>query len=72
MSNLKSIQEWDLIHSLKEGKTFFAGYYACLCANLRVGEPDISEEQAIKFFEERKKEAEQFYRDLMSEYVKGN
>lgn len=51
---------------------FFAGYWAALCAIRGIGEPDVSEAAGIRFMEDREREGEQFYKDLIKRYAEGN
>lgn len=53
-------------------RAFFGGAWAILCALKRIGEPDISEEEGIQYFEDREQEGQQFYRDLIKRYAEGN
>jgi len=53
-------------------QAFFAGAWAILCALNEVGEPHISEEQGIQYFEDRQAEGKQFYRDLIRRYGERN
>lgn len=53
-------------------RAFFGGAWAILCALKRIGEPDISESDGIRYFEERQQEGQQFYRDLIKRYAQGN
>lgn len=83
---LKSIeQEWSgfsqMIYAkmtpspvqLEETKrAFFAGAWAIFCASKRIGDPDISEAEALKWFGDRQREGEEFYRELITKYAEGN
>jgi hypothetical protein len=53
-------------------KAFFAGAWAMLCAMRNVGNPEFTEEQGIQFFEERHREGEEFYRELIRKYSERN
>lgn len=53
-------------------RAFFAGAWAILCAAARIGEPDISEDEGVQFFEARQAEGRKFYRELITHYAEGN
>lgn len=58
---------------VKETKqAFFAGAWAMLCAAKQIGEPQISEEEGIRFLEERQEEGRAFYRELIGRYASSN
>ncbi len=53
-------------------RAFFAGAWAILSATKRIGEPDISEETGVQWFEERQQEGRECYRELIIRYAEGN
>lgn len=53
-------------------RAFFAGAWAMLCAMREVGEPHISEDAGIQYFEDRQQEGREFYRDLITRYAESN
>lgn len=53
-------------------QAFFAGAWAILCALNEVGEPHISEDQGVAYFEERQAEGKAFYQDLIKRYAERN
>lgn len=53
-------------------KAFFAGAYSLHVGNLAVGEPDVSEAEALKYFDSIRKECENFYKTLMAEHAERN
>ncbi len=53
-------------------KAFFAGAWSMLCAMRRIGEPDISEDAGVQYFDDRQREGESFYRDLIKNHSERN
>lgn len=53
-------------------RAFFAGAWAMLTAFVALGGPQFSEEQAVRFLEEREEEGRAFYQDLIRKHAEGN
>lgn len=53
-------------------KAFFAGAWMMIRATEEIGEPHVSESQAMKYLDERKAELQEFSRRLMKEYADKN
>ena len=53
-------------------RAFFAGAWAILCALNEVGEPHISEDQGVQYFEDRQAEGKAFYQSLIKRYAERN
>lgn len=53
-------------------RAFFAGAWAMLCSVKRLGEADVSEEDGVRYMQEREREGEQFYKDLIKRYAESN
>ena len=53
-------------------RAFFGGAWAMLCAVKRIGEPDISEDEGVRYLEDRQREGKHFYSELIRKYAEGN
>ena len=53
-------------------KAFFAGAWAMFCATQEIGEPHVTESEALAFLDARKAECEEFKRRIIAEYAKTN
>ena len=53
-------------------KAFYAGAYVVVTALNRIGEPDVTEDEGVEYFENRDEECQQFYKDMIKEYSERN
>ena len=53
-------------------KAFFAGYWALFCALEEIGQPHVSQTEGEMFLELRRRECEQFKKQLIDEYSEKN
>lgn len=53
-------------------RAFFAGAWAILCSLNQIAQPEISEDDFDRFLEDRLREGEAFYRELIKRYAEGN